>query len=246
MNNFLKNNERIDDLEFKNLKIIQNKSWFCFGIDAILLSDFAKDIKPDSNIVDLCSGNGIISILLSKKVKAKSISAIEIQKDVAEMSQRSINLNNLQNIIKVYNIDLNNLENIFNKNSFDCIVTNPPYKEINTGIQNESMNKLISKHEIKCNLDNILKISNNLLKNNGSFYMVHRPNRLCDIICTMRKYNLEPKIIRFIQPNINKPPNLLLIKGVKNSKPFLKFENNLILYNLDGSYTKELLKIYNK
>ena len=244
--NILKDNERIDDLEFENLKIIQNKSWFCFGVDAVLLSDFAKDIKPNSNIIDLCSGSGIISILLSKKTKPKSITAIEIQKDVAEMSERSIKLNNLQDIIKVYNTDLNNLENLLHNNSFDSIVTNPPYKEINSGIQNESLNKLISRHEIKCNLDDILRVSSNLLKNNGSFYMVHRPNRLCDIICTMRKYNLEPKLIKFVQPNIKKSPNLVLIKGVKNAKTFLKFENNLILYNLDGSYTNEVLKIYNK
>lgn len=244
--NILKDNERIDDLEFENLKIIQNKSWFCFGVDAVLLSDFAKDIKPNSSVIDLCSGSGIISILLSKKTKPKSITAVEIQKDVAEMSERSIKLNNLQDTIKVYNTDLNNLENLFHNNSFDSIVTNPPYKEVNTGIQNESLNKLISRHEIKCTLDDILKVSSNLLKNNGSFYMVHRPNRLCDIICTMRKYHVEPKLIKFVQPNINKPPNLVLIKGVKNAKAFLKFENNLILYNLDGSYTNELLKIYNK
>ena len=242
----LKDNERIDDLEFENLKIIQNKTWFCFGIDAVLLSDFAKDIKHNSNIIDLCSGTGIISILLSKKVFPKSISAVEIQYDVAKMSKRSIILNNLQDIIKVYNTDLNNLDKILNNNFFDSIVTNPPYKEVNTGIQNESLNKLISKHEIKCTLDDILRVSSNLLKNNGSFYMVHRPNRLCDIICTMRKYNIEPKIIKFVQPNINKPANLVLIKGIKNAKSFLKFENNLILHNLDGSYTDEVLKIYNK
>lgn len=233
-------------MEFENLKIIQNKLWFCFGVDAVLLSDFAKDIKTNSSIIDLCSGSGIISILLSKKIKPKSITAIEIQSDVAEMSERSIKLNNLQDIIKVYNTDLNNLNDLFQANSFDSIVTNPPYKEINSGIQNESFNKLISRHEIKCTLDDILKVSSNLLKSNGSFYMVHRPNRLCDIMCTMRKYSLEPKLIKFVQPNINKPPNLVLIKGVKNAKSFLKFENNLILYNLDGSYTNDLLKMYNK
>ena len=155
--NILKDNERIDDLEFHNLKIIQNKSWFCFGIDAVILSDFAKNIKHNSDIIDLCSGTGIISILLSKKVFPKSITAIEIQKDVAEMSERSIKLNNLQDIIKVYNTDLNSLGNLLKNNSFDSIVTNPPYKELNTGIQSESLNKLISRHEIKCNLDDILR-----------------------------------------------------------------------------------------
>ena len=154
----LKEDERIDDLEYKGLKIIQNKKWFCFGIDSVLLSDFAKEIKNNSTVLDLGSGTGIISILLSKKINAKKIVGIEIQKEVYEMSKKSIILNDLENVDFI-NEDIKNLNKIIENNSCDAIVTNPPYMKKNSGIKNENEMKLISRHEIKCNIEDIIKVS---------------------------------------------------------------------------------------
>jgi len=242
----LKENERIDDLEFKGYKIIQNTEGFCFGIDSVLLSDFAKDIRNNSRVMDLGTGTGILCILLSGKTNLKEIYGIEIQEEVANMAKRSVELNSLQDKIKIINENILNLENVFEKGSFDAIVTNPPYKKINTGLQNESEKKLISRHELTANLEDFIKVSKDMLKDKGEFYMVHRPERLVDIIYLMRKYKIEPKQIRFVAPKPSKEPNLVLIKGVKNAKEFLKFDNILYVYNEDGSYTEELLKIYNK
>lgn len=242
----LKENERIDDLEFKNLKIIQNKNGFCFGMDSVLLSDFAKNIKKDSKVLDLGTGTGIIPILLCGKTELKKIIGVEIQEEVAKMAKRSVVLNNLEERFEVINKNILELNTIYENQTFDVIVTNPPYKKKNTGIINENEKKIISRHEITAELEDFIKVSKDLLKDKGEFYMVHRPERLVDIISLMRKYNIEPKILRFVCPNEEKEPNLILIKGVKNAKPFLKIEKNLIVYNKNGQYTEEILKIYNK
>ena len=242
----LQENERIDDLEYKGLKIIQNKNGFCFGIDSVLLSDFAKAIKKDSKVLDLGTGTGIISILLCGKTNLKHITGVEIQEDVYKMAKKSIELNNLEDRFEIINEDIKNLSKIFPANSFDAIVTNPPYKKENTGLTSKDKTQLISRHEVMCNIDDIAKISSYLLKSNASIYMVHRPDRLIDIIEALRKYKLEPKIIRFIYPKIEKEPNLVLIKATKGAKQFLKMEKPLIVYNQDGTYTDEILEIYNK
>ena len=246
MNIELKENERIDDLEFKNLKIIQNEKEFCFGMDAVLLSDFAKDIKQNSKIIDLGTGTGILPILLSGKTENTEIIGIEIQEKMAEMATRSVKLNNLENRIKIINEDIKNLNNIFEKESFDTVVTNPPYKENNTGLKNEYEGKIIARHEIKCNLEDIILASKSLLKDRGTLYMVHRPERIVDICEILRKYKMEPKTIRFIYPKAGKEANLILIKAVKNARKFLKIEKPLIIYKENGEYTEEVLKIYNK
>ncbi len=242
----LNKNERIDDLEFKGYKIIQNSEGFCFGIDAVLLSDFAKNLKKNSKVIDLGTGTGILPILLSGKTQLKNIIGIEIQEEVANMAKRSIELNSLKDKVEIINDSILNLEKLYGKEYFDVVVTNPPYKKLNTGIQNESEKKLISRHEITANLEEFIKVSKNILKDKGEFYMVHRPERLVDILYLMRKYKVEPKQIRFVSPNVNKEPNLVLIKGIKNANEFLKFEKNLYVYNEDGSYTDEILEIYNK
>lgn len=271
----LKENERIDDLEFNNLKIIQNKDGFCFGIDSVLISDYAKkDIKKNALGVDLGTGTGIISILLSAKTRLSKIIGIEVQKEVADMAQRSIELNGLQNKIEIKNVNIKNIiQNIDNSKlekrkkqvklgniqtethkekdniwleKFDFVVTNPPYKKLETGKVNESEYKYISRHEATANLEDFIKVSKYLLKDKGSFFMVHRPDRLVDIIELMRKYKLELKNIRFIYPSVDKSPNLVLIKGIKNAKPFLKIDKPLIVYNQNGEYTDEIYEIYGK
>ncbi len=242
----LNKNEKIEDLQFKNLRIIQNKTGFCFGIDSVLLSDFAKEIKEDAKVVDLGTGTGIIAILLCGKTKLKEIIGVEIQKEVCEMANKSIKLNNLENKFKIINDNILNIEKIIGKNSIDVIVTNPPYKKKGTGIKNENENKIISRHETTASLEDFIDISCKLLKDKGEFYMVHRPERLVDIIEIMRKYKIEPKILRFVYSNKNSEPKLVLIKGIKNAKPFLKVKNNLYIYQEDGNYTEEINKIYNK
>ena len=242
----LKDNERIDDLEFKNLKIIQNEEGFCFGIDSVLLSDFAKNIKKDARVLDLGTGTGIIPILLCGKTNLKKVIGVEIQKEVAKMTEKSIKLNELDEKFEVINENILNLNNIYEKQTFDVIVTNPPYKKKETGVKNENQKKLISRHEIEADLEGFIRISKDLLKDKGEFYMVHRPERLVDILSLMRKYKIEPKILKMVYSNKNKEPKLVLIKGVKNAKPFLKVEKNLYIYDDEGKYTEEILKIYNK
>lgn len=242
----LKENERIDDLELKGLKIIQNKEGFCFGIDSVLLSDFAKNIKKDGMVLDLGTGTGIIPILLCGKTNLKKVIGVEVQEEVAQMAKRSIQLNKLEEKFEVLNENILNLNSIYKKQTFDVIVTNPPYKKINTGIINENEKKIISRHELTANLEDFIKISKDLLKDKGEFYMVHRPERLVDILSLMRKYKIEPKILRMVYSNTNKEPKLVLVKGVKNANPFLKVEKNLYIYKADGNYTDEVLKIYQK
>ncbi|MGN1311078.1 MAG: tRNA1(Val) (adenine(37)-N6)-methyltransferase [Clostridia bacterium] len=246
MNIKLKENERIDDLEFNNLKIIQNEKEFCFGMDAVLLSDFAKDIKQNSKIIDFGTGTGILPILLSGKTENTEIYGVEIQEKMAEMATRSVKLNRLENRIKIINEDIKNLKNIFKKNTFDVVITNPPYKINNTGLKNENEGKLISRHEVKCNLEDIIISAKDMLKDKGVFYMVHRPERIVDICELLRKYKIEPKIIRFVYPKKEKEANLVLIKSVKNARKFLKIEKPLIIYEENGDYKEEIFKIYNK
>ncbi len=242
----LKENERIDDLEYKGLKIIQNKEGFCFGIDSILLSDFAKDIKKNAKVLDLGTGTGIIPTLLCGKTELSEIVGIEIQEEVYEMANRSIKLNNLEEKFHIINDNILNLNKYYEKNTFDVIVTNPPYKKNESGIKNEDERKLISRHEIKASLEDFIKVSKDMLKDRGEMYIVHRPERLVDLLTLMRKYKIEPKRMRFVYSNVNSVSKLVLVQGIKNAKPFLKLEKNLYIYDEKGNYTDEILQIYNK
>ena len=245
----LNENERIDDLGCNNLKIIQNKNWFCFGIDSVLLVNFAKNMKENSIVLDLGTGTGIMPILLSGKINMKKAIGIEIQENVAEMAKRSVELNNLQDKIEIICNNILNLNNTFFnekglENKFDVIITNPPYKKKGEGVINEREEKLISRHEITADLEDFIKVSSNLLKDKGEFYIVHRPERLVDIFDLMRKYKIEPKLMRMVYSTYNKPPKLVLIKGIRNAKPFLNIENNLYIYDEKGNYTEEIRNIY--
>ena len=199
-------------------------------------------MKKNSSIVDLGTGTGIIGILLCKKVEAAKIVGVEIQKDVAEMAMRSVKLNSLQNKMSIINEDVQCLS--LAKNSFDYVVTNPPYKKKGTGIINQKDKQIISRHETTVDLDGWIKVASQLLKDNGAIYMVHRPERLNEIIEILRKYRLEPKRIRMVYPKIDKDAILVLVKAVKYANSFLKVEKPLIIYKSDGNYTDEILKIY--
>ena len=214
--------EKLEDLQLEGLKIIQDKKGFCFGIDSILLSEFAKEIKNGAKVLDLGTGTGIIATLLCGKTQLGEIVGIEKQKDVYEMAKKSIKLNHLEERFKIINEDIINLDKILEKNSFDVIVTNPPYKKKGTGLKNEEEKKTISRHETTATLEDFIKVSKNLLKDNGEFYMVHRADRLVDILSIMRNYKIEPKILHFVCANPNIESKLILVKGIKYAKPSLK------------------------
>lgn len=244
----LKENERIDDLQYKELKIIQNNTGFCFGIDSVILSDFAKDIKNNANVVDLGTGTGILGLLLCKKTKLNSIVGIEIQEDVADMAKRSVELNNLENKFKIINCDIKEIfkEKLLEKNRYDVVITNPPYKEIGTGKINEDEKKLISRHEIKATLSDFLETASSLLKDNGELYMVHKPERIVDIMQTMRKNKLEPKELKIVYPRKNSDASLILIKAKKCGRKFLKIQEPLYIYKENGEYSNQIKNIYNQ
>ena len=215
---------------------------FAFGIDSVLLSDFAKKIRPGSIICDLGTGTGIISILLSKKVDFSKIIAFEKQRDVFDMAFRSIKMNGLENDIKIINSDILEIDRDFRA---DAVVTNPPYKKLDTGINSVNVKKQISRFESSANLDDWIRISSRILKDFGEFYMVYRPERLSEVFSIMNKYKIEPKVIRFVHSKVDEHSTMILIKGIKLAKSFLKIEKPLIIYNNDGSYTSEINEIYN-
>lgn len=240
----LKENERIDDLQCNGLSIIQNKKEFCFGIDAVLLSDFAKNVKKDGKIVDLCTGTGVIAILLSSKSKAEKIYGVEIQQHIAEMATRSVKMNRLEDKISIIQKDLKYLNEDIPAGSIDTVTVNPPYKPKNAGIINEKDTKTIARHEISCTLEDIVKESARLLNTGGNLCMVHKVERLVDLCVLFRKYKLEPKRIRFVYSRYGEPATLVLIEGVKGGKPFLKMEAPIFVYEKNNEYTGQIKEIY--
>lgn len=237
--------ESIDDLQLKGLKIIQKNRAFRFGVDAVLLADFAN-IKSNNSVMDLCTGTGIVPLLVRGKYNAKSIAGLEIQQEIAEMANRSVILNNLSETIKIYNEDLKDIDFLKSIGRYDIVTVNPPYKLGNTGIVNPSDELAIARHEVMCTLEDVIVAARMLLKDNGRLYMVHRPERLADIIESMRKYKIEPKRIRMVHPNTKKAPNIVLIEGQRDGGRFLKWEQPLFVYNDEGKYSDEINKIYGR
>lgn len=237
--------ETIDDLQLEGLKLIQKKDAFRFGIDAVLLSDFAR-VKRNFRVIDLCTGTGIVPFLILGKYNPEEIVGIEIQDEMTEMSNRSVELNKAQDKIKFINRDLKDIEYLKKLGKFDVLTVNPPYKLNNAGIVNDSDKLAIARHEILCNLEDVIKAARTLLKDNGRIYMVHRPERLIDIITLMRKYKIEPKRIRMVHPNKNKAPNIILIEGQRDGGQFLKWEPSLYVYDDSGNYSDEINKIYGR
>lgn len=240
-------NERIDDLQTDGLKIIQNPEWFCFGTDAVLLADYAsKNIKKNARVLDMCSGNGIIPLLLSSKSKAAEICGLEIQNCVVEMASRSIKLNGLEDKIKMICGDLKEAVTLFGRSSFNNIVCNPPYKEAGGGLTNKSDPVTLARHEILCSLEDIIRVSSILLEPYGKLCMIHRPERLADILCLMRTYKIEPKRLRFIHPAADKTATMILVEGAYCGKPKLFLDPPLYVYKEPNVYSDEILHIYNR
>ncbi len=231
-------------LGYKNLKIIQDNEMFNFSLDSVLLPNFITINESTKKILDIGCGNAPIPLILSSKTKAKII-GLEIQKEVSKMAQDSIKLNHLENQITIINEDAKEYTKHAEPETFDIITCNPPYFEVKeTSKLNKNDYKTIARHEVTLTLEDILKISRKLLKNGGTIGLVHRPERLIDILTTMRKYNIEPKKIRLIYPGKSKEANILLIEGKKNGKKGLKIMPPLYSHNQDGSYTEEIQKYF--
>ena len=235
----------INDLVyFKDIKIVQNKKYFNFSLDSVLLPNFVKLNKRINNILDLCTGNAPIPLILSTKTKAK-IYGVELQKEIFDLATQTININKLDGQIELINEDAKDTYNRFNSDTFDIITCNPPYFKVNRdSIKNDNEIKSVARHEISINLEDILKISRKLLKNNGQLALVHRTDRLIDIIYMMRVNNIEPKRIRFVYPKDGEKSNLVLISGNKNGNPGLEIIAPLIIHNDDGTYSEEVIKMF--
>ena len=239
----LKEHERIEDLQFKGLRIIQSKNKICFRTDAVLLSLF-PGIRRGDRVVDLGTGTGIIPILLAGRMDEASLVGVEIQSDMAEMANRSIQMNDLEPRVKILEADLKDAPEKFGKGSFSLVVSNPPYKKTGSGILNPEDDMAIARHEVLCTLEDVLFSASKLLQVGGRFAMVHRPERMMDILMGMRSVQLEPKRIRMVHSQLHKAPSLILIEAISHGKPFLSWMPPLIMYDENNKYTDELKEIY--
>ena len=239
----LMENERLDDLQRNGLKIIQKTDGFCFGMDAVLLSGFAS-VKPGERALDLGTGTGIIPLLLSAKTKGDHFTGLEIQTEIMKMAQRSVALNGLEKKIDIIQGDIKEASRIFGAASFDVVTSNPPYMNDAHGLKNPGDVKAISRHEVLCTLEDVVREGTKALKPGGRFYMVHRPHRLAEIITVMRQYKLEPKRMKFVHPFADKDANMVLIEAVRGGGAWLKLEPPVIVYTEPGVYTDEIYEIY--
>lgn len=240
---FLKSDERLDDLERNGYHIIQNPNKFCFGMDAVLLSGFAK-VKKEEKVIDLGTGTGIIPILLEAKTKGRSYVGLEIQSESADMARRSVLMNHLEHKISVVEGDIKSASTIFGKNCFNVVTSNPPYMTDMHGIKNPQEPKAIARHEVLCSLDDVVREASALLVPGGRFYMVHRPFRLVEIFAAMTKYKLEPKTLRMVYPFVDREPNMVLIEAIKGAKSRIKVEKPLIVFESPGVYSQEIKEQY--
>lgn len=243
MMNELHPEERLDDLNRNGYKIIQNPQKFCFGMDAVLLSGFAK-VKMGENVLDLGTGTGIIPILLEAKTDGKHFIGLEIQEESADMARRSVSYNHLEEKISIVQGDIKEADRLFALASFDVITCNPPYMTGSHGLVNPNMPKAIARHEVMCTFDDVARQAARLLKPGGRFYLVHRPFRLAELVVTLTKYHLEPKRMRMVHPFADKEPNMVLIEAIRGAKPRITVEPPLIVYQKPGVYTDEIYHIY--
>ncbi|MDE7333406.1 MAG: tRNA1(Val) (adenine(37)-N6)-methyltransferase [Lachnospiraceae bacterium] len=239
----LKKNERIDDLQRNHYRIIQDPDRFCFGMDAVLLSGFAR-AKEGDRVIDLGTGTGIIPILMEAKTCAAHMTGLEIQPDSADMARRSVKLNGLEEKIEIVTGDIKEAVSLFGAASFDVVTCNPPYMTEHHGLTNPGAPKAIARHEILCTLEDVISQGSRLLKPGGNFYMVHRPFRLADIIVLLRQYKLEPKRMKLVYPFVDKDPNMVLIEANRGGRPRMTVEKPLIVYEEPGVYADEIYEVY--
>ncbi|WP_047999900.1 tRNA1(Val) (adenine(37)-N6)-methyltransferase [Lactiplantibacillus herbarum] len=234
--------ERIDQLYSRNIQIIQSSQVFAFSLDAVLLGDFAQVSKASScQIVDLCAGNGVVGLFVSERTQGH-ITAVELQPRLADMAQRSVELNQLTARMTVLNEDLLTVTNHVAKDSIDTVLCNPPYfKDQPQSVKNPNPHLAIARHEISANLDQIMGVTSDLLKTNGKAYFVHRPERLDDLFATMKQHRLAPKRIRFVHPKADREANMVLIEMIKDGKANgVRIQPPVVVYQADGSYGEEV------
>lgn len=245
MDNFIKENERLEDLGIKGLRIIQNPDYFCFGIDAVLLAWFASGaVKKRSRVIDLGTGTGIIPLLLYGRTGVEKIQALEIQENMVEMAGRSVACNGLEERIEIIHGDIKNPGAQVQPTSYDVVVSNPPYMKVGHGLKNPTETKAIARHEILCAIEDIVVFAKRMLKDRGKLFLIHRADRLADIMSAMRDHRVEPKRLQFIHPYADKPANLVLVEGMKAGKPYLITEAPIVVYEKDGRYTQTINDIY--
>ncbi|MBE5965743.1 MAG: tRNA1(Val) (adenine(37)-N6)-methyltransferase [Lachnospiraceae bacterium] len=240
---YLKPGERLDSLHRKDYQIIQNVNKFCFGMDAVLLSGFAR-VNPGEQVLDLGTGTGIIPILLEAKTEGKHFTGLEIQAESADMAKRSVRINYLEDKIDIVVGDIKEASSVFGRASFDVVTCNPPYMHNHHGLVNPDQAKAIARHEILCTLEDVVREASRVLRPNGRFYMVHRPFRLVEILTTLSSYQLEPKRLKLVHPYVDKEPNMVLIECLKGGKSRLTVEAPLIVYQKPNVYTNEIYDIY--
>ena len=239
----LKAFERVDDLERNGYHIIQSPNKFCFGMDAVLLSGFAKAYKKEK-VIDLGTGTGIIPILMSAKTQGMHFTGLEIQAESADMARRSVAYNHLEDTVTIRTGDIKEAAAIFGRASFSVVTCNPPYMTGSHGLANPHLPKAIARHEVLCTLEDVISQASQVLKPHGRFYMVHRPFRLAEIMGLMMKYKLEPKRMRLVYPFVDKEPNMVLIEGLSGGNSRITVEPPLIVYEKPGVYTQEIREIY--
>lgn len=239
----LKEGERLDELQRNGYVIIQNPKRFCFGMDAVLLSGFAK-VKAKERVLDLGTGTGIIPILLEAKTDGEHFTGLEIQPESADMARRSVELNHLESKIEIVTGDIKDASKYFGASSFHAVTVNPPYMIRKHGLQNDLDAKTIARHEVLCTLEDIVRESAGVLLPKGRFYMVHRPFRLSEIFGVMTRYGIEPKRMKLVYPYTDRKPNMVLIEGLRGGKSGMVVEKPLIVYKEEGKYTDEIYNIY--
>jgi tRNA1(Val) A37 N6-methylase TrmN6 len=236
-------NERADDLLRNDLKIIQSDDVFAFSMDAVLLARFCS-VPAKGKIMDLCTGNGVVPLLVSTRTRAAELWGVEIQPRLADMAARSIKLNALEERIHILNGDLKEIHQTVGSGLFDLVTVNPPYLPVQAGEQNANIHFAAARHEIYCTLEDVVAACSKLVRYGGKVAMVHRPARLVDIVTLMRQYRLEPKRLRFVHPKAEEEANMVLIEGIREGKPDLRMLPPLIVYGPDGNYSPELQSIY--
>ncbi|WP_458120594.1 tRNA1(Val) (adenine(37)-N6)-methyltransferase [Paenibacillus sp. Z6-24] len=239
---FTEPGERIDDLLTNNLKIIQSREVFSFSMDAVLLARFAS-VPPQGRIMDLCTGNGVVPLLLSTRTRA-AIEGVEIQERLASMARRSIALNGLEERITIREQDLKEMPLTGEHGSYDAVTVNPPYAQLTGSDIKLNIHQAMARHEIGCTLEDVIRTASQLLRTGGKMAMVHRPHRLVDILSLMRTYGVEPKRVRYVHPRVNMEANMVLVEGLRAGKPELRILPPLIVYNENNEYVPEIMDIY--
>jgi tRNA1(Val) A37 N6-methylase TrmN6 len=237
----LRPGERLDDLLTHDIRIIQSDEVFSFSLDAVLLARFCS-VPPRGRIVDLCTGNGVIPLLLTTRTRA-DIVGVEIQERLADMAARNVQLNGLGGQIRMLHADLKTVHGELGHGQFDLVTVNPPYLPVRSGDRKANPHIAAARHEVYCTLDDVAAACSRLVRPGGKVAMVHRPSRLAEIICALREHRLEPKRMRFIHPRAGEEANMVLIEAAKDGKPEVRLLPPLIVHEGDG-YCKELLDVY--